>query len=289
MKPGSRLTDRVRERAGQLSAAELRVADVLIEEEGALGFFTAGALGARAGTSDATVVRTAQRLGFTGLAELKRFVAAETGAAALSDRLQTSIADASVSGSALVEAVHVQRQALERLEALASTTAFDDAVELLAQAERVAINGTGPSASLATYAVVLLQRIGVDAISMTQTGTAAADDMIRLRRGDVLLVLAYTRLHRHVELVLERAGALELPVIACTDILRLAHDAEPRVVLNAGRGAPGAFSSHGATIVLLEALVVALAARTPKRSAQSLDQLNEFRAVLAGRRLDVDR
>ena len=78
-------------------------------------------------------------------------------------------------------------------------------------------------------------------------------------------------------------------MIACTDILRLAHDAGPRVVLDVGRGAPGAFASHGATIVLLEALIVALAARAPDRSAASLDQLNGFRAVLAGRRVDVDR
>jgi DNA-binding MurR/RpiR family transcriptional regulator len=286
---GSRLSDRVRAHAADLSAAELRVAEVFVDEEAALGFLTAAALAARAGASDATVIRAAQHLGFAGLAELKRFVADGIGAAGLSHRLRTSIANASVSGSALLQAVQVQSQALERLEVLATSPAFDDAVALLADAKRIVVNGTGPSASLATYAVVLLQRIGIDATSMTQTGTAAADEIIRLRRGDTLLVLAYTRLHGHVELVLDRATELQLPVIACTDILRLARDAEPRVVLDVGRGAPGAFASHGATIVLLEALIVALAARAPEQAAESLDQLNGFRAVLAGRRLDVDR
>jgi DNA-binding MurR/RpiR family transcriptional regulator len=288
MSSGSRLGDRIHTHAEGLSTAELRVADALVENEGSLGFLTAAAIAARAGTSDATVVRTAQRLGFSGLAALKQFVAEAASAPALSGRLRASIADASVSGSALAEAVRVQHRALDRLDVLASTPAFGDAVALLSKARRVVVNGTGPSASLASYAVVLLDRIGVDATAMTQTGTAAADEFIRLRRGDTLLVLAYTRLHRHVELLLERATALELPVVACTDILRLAHGAAPRVVLNAGRGAPGAFASHGATIVLLEALVVAVASRTPKRSSESLDQLNAFRAALAGRRLDVD-
>ena len=60
--------------------------------------------------------------------------------------------------------------------------------------------------------------------------------------------------------------------------------------LQSGRGAPGLFASHGTTLVLIEALVLGMAAnRPPQLPTQSLATLNELRAELAGRRIDVDR
>jgi hypothetical protein len=58
--------------------------------------------------------------------------------------------------------------------------------------------------------------------------------------------------------------------------------------LNAGRGAPSLFATHGPTIVLVEALVLALAAAHPDRSDTTLATLNDLRQSLAGRRVDVD-
>jgi DNA-binding MurR/RpiR family transcriptional regulator len=59
-------------------------------------------------------------------------------------------------------------------------------------------------------------------------------------------------------------------------------------LLNAGRGTPSLFATHGSTIVLLEALVLAIAAAHPDRSNNSLTTLNDLRQSLAGKRLDVD-
>jgi DNA-binding MurR/RpiR family transcriptional regulator len=58
--------------------------------------------------------------------------------------------------------------------------------------------------------------------------------------------------------------------------------------LRCGRGTPGLFASHGVTLVVVEALVLAVAATDPAASDASLATLNELRAELAGRRIDVD-
>ena len=60
------------------------------------------------------------------------------------------------------------------------------------------------------------------------------------------------------------------------------------MVLESGRGVPGLFASHANTLVLVEALVLGLAAQDEDRAEASLATLNDLRAVLAGRRLDVD-
>jgi hypothetical protein len=48
------------------------------------------------------------------------------------------------------------------------------------------------------------------------------------------------------------------------------------------------FATHGPTIVLVEALVLAVAAADPARSEGSLGTLNELRRSIAGKRVDVD-
>ena len=64
--------DRVLRRTDQqLGAAGLRVAKFIDENRQIVLASSAAALGARIGTSDATVLRTIQTLGFAGLADLK--------------------------------------------------------------------------------------------------------------------------------------------------------------------------------------------------------------------------
>src|ERR1700729_3099404 len=55
----------------QLGAAGLRVAKFIDQNRQVVLASSAAALGARIGTSDATVLRTIQALGFAGLADLK--------------------------------------------------------------------------------------------------------------------------------------------------------------------------------------------------------------------------
>ena len=70
--------DQVSARIAVLTPAERRVAQHLLAPgpEGALS--SAAALAAELGTSDATVVRTAKALGYDGLADLRRALAAAT-------------------------------------------------------------------------------------------------------------------------------------------------------------------------------------------------------------------
>src|SRR5271163_3317163 len=67
--------DRVLRHANQqLGAAGLRVAKFIDENRQTVLASSAAALGDRTGTSDATVVRTVQALGFAGLGDLKRAI-----------------------------------------------------------------------------------------------------------------------------------------------------------------------------------------------------------------------
>jgi DNA-binding MurR/RpiR family transcriptional regulator len=91
-----------------------------------------------------------------------------------------------------------------------------------------------------------------------------------------------------VRVLLEHAESLETPVVLITDVLGRRLGAAVAATLQCGRGAPGLFASHGITLVVIEALVLAMAATHQAESEARLAKLNELRAALAGRRIDVD-
>src|SRR3984957_8661572 len=86
--------DRVLPQANQqLGAAGLRVAKFIDENRPVVLASSAAALGARIGTSDATVLRTVQTLGFSSLADLKRAILNAGAASTPADDMRRTLVD----------------------------------------------------------------------------------------------------------------------------------------------------------------------------------------------------
>jgi DNA-binding MurR/RpiR family transcriptional regulator len=107
-----------------------------------------------------------------------------------------------------------------------------------------------------------------------------ADQLLDLRGGDSLLILAYGRLYKEVTAVFAEAKSLGLATVLVTEAndTPLARMAD--VVIAIPRGHPGQVSLHGATLVGLEALVLSLAAAQPDDALASLDKLNHLRRAI---------
>jgi DNA-binding MurR/RpiR family transcriptional regulator len=279
--------DRVAERGEALAPAERRVADLLLDLGPEATLLSAAALAEQLGTSDATVVRTAKALGYSGLAELRRALAASGESPPLGERLHRTL-EQTPDDELFPSAIRNHLSALDTLTRNVSPQAFQDAVAILAGRDRVVWRGVGPSAHLAAYGQLMTQRIGKPSSALVHTGTSFADELLTLEPDDAIVLFAYGRLQPHVRVLLEHAGTLEAPVVLITDVLGRRLEAGVATTLQCGRGAPGLFASHGITLVVIEALVLAIAATHQTESEASLAELNELRAALAGRRIDVD-
>jgi hypothetical protein len=121
------------------------------------------------------------------------------------------------------------------------------------------------------------------ALVLSQNGESAADDVIRLTHGDVVVVFAYARVQRHVRVLFEECEALALPVVLCTDTLSLPAALGGSIVIRSGRGVPRRSASHATTVLMLEAIAIALAARRPDAAAAALERLTALRRRLGGR------
>jgi DNA-binding MurR/RpiR family transcriptional regulator len=280
-------SERVTDRSRDLAPAERRVADGLLDLGLDAALLSASALAERLGTSDATVVRTAKSLGYAGLAEMRRALAAGASNPPPGERLRRTL-NQTPREQIFTAAVGQQLTALDALARNVAVDEFDRAAEVLSDADRILWRGVGPSAHLAAYAQVLTQRIGKASNTLVHTGTSFADELLGVRDGDAVVVFAYGRLQSHLRVLVEHATSLDIPIVLVTDTLRGRLGDQVHTTLECGRGVPGLFASHGTTLVVIEALVLAVAASDRTASAQSLSTLNELRAELVGRRLDVD-
>ncbi len=276
-------------RLGRLSSpAERKVAEFLVKSGSKAAPMSAQEIASAVGTSDATVVRTAKSLGYENLRELRRSLAGADEDVDLSARLQATIAGSPSAHDVLATAVDRQLHALDTLLRRVPAAAFDEATAVLSDASYVWWCGTGPSACLAEYAAFLSRRHGRLSGSLTHAGTDHADELLGMRAGHAVVVLAYGRVHPHVRVLLQRYAKVGARVVLVTDTLGPDLASPVAVRLDAGRGVPGQFATHGSTVVLLEALVLAMAAADPAGSAAALAALNELRHSIAGRRFDVD-
>jgi DNA-binding MurR/RpiR family transcriptional regulator len=276
--------DRAAAALAQLSAAERDALRFFQENREEVLVSSAAGLAAKIGTSDATVIRTAQALGYSGLDDLRRHLADElrmslSPAARLTRTLRALGND---SASILESIVDIHLRGLEKLKSDIKPESFDAAVEILKQANRVMVFGLGPSSALADYFVVQLARFGIESRSIAQTGLLLADDLHRLKEGDVVVILAYTRVYRELESLLARIAHVGARAILLTDSLGAALRNHVDLVLPVARGNTDWFSTHTGTLGLIEALLIGVAVKRPGETVTELKTLNELRSELAG-------
>ncbi len=275
--------DRLLRGAGEeLGAAGRRVATFINQNRQVVLASSAAALGSRTGTSDATVVRTVQALGFAGLGDLKRAILDSTGRASTpADDMRRTLVDLKRStGQAFDSVLRAHAEGIAVLRSRNCRAQIAAGVQVLDGANRIAVFGIGPSAALAAYVSTSLARCGRRSRTLNAAGSMLADQMLDLGPGDALLILAYGRLYKEVNAVFAEAGRLGLATVLVTEardtpLARLAD-----VAIAIPRGRPGQVALHGATLVGLEALVLSLAAAKPGDALASLDRLNHLRRAV---------
>lgn len=274
---------------GTLAPAGRRVAEFIDQNRLTVLASSAAEMAASIGTSDATIVRTVQALGFSGLGDLRQtLIAGIEGQSRAVSGLRRTLADVGPDAAHAIDVVlEVHREGVATLQSAETRVAIVAAAQVLHEVQRINLFGIGPTAALARYAAILLTRTGRRARVLDATGLALADQMLDLRVGDGLLMMAYTQPYREVTALCREARRLPLPSVLITDSAsnRLAQLAG--LVVPVPRGRADRVALHGATFVALEALILALAASAPDSAMTTLERLNDLRTSVVGKRNDA--
>src|ERR1700733_9977734 len=188
---GNSLDSVLRSANQQLGAAGRRVAKFIDENRQIVLASSAAALGARIGTSDATVLRTVQTLGFASLADLKSAILKSGSISTPADDMRRTLVDLEkATGHALDGILQAHAEGLDVLRSRKCRAQIAAAVRVLDGAERIAVFGIGPSAALATYVSTLLARNGRRSRTIGATGSMLADQLLHSAKGPWRFALA---------------------------------------------------------------------------------------------------
>lgn len=276
--------ERLHEYMERISPAEQRVAAFFRDNREEVLIASASALAEQAGTSDATVVRTAKALGFSGMDELRRTLVQELreNLSPASRMIKTLNEMGDDLEAAFYKTLDVHQQSLDGLRRDIAPEAFRRAVNVITHAKRVFIFGLGPSSAMAIYFKVQLGRFGINAHALTQTGLLLADELQRLRAGDALLIFAYGRVYAELSALLDQADRFGITKVLISDTLGTTLRSRVDLGLPVARGRADMLSMHTVTLALIEALLVGVAVERPRETVASLESLNTIRAALAG-------
>lgn len=254
----------IRQRLGECSPAERKVARVLLADYPAAGFETVARLASRAGVSGPTVVRFATRLGYQGFPDFQRGLRTET----------TAVDQAPAArDTALLASVEAAGRAMARTVAGLPPYDVEEAVGLLADRRRQVYVAGGSLLAGYLHQLLATVRPGVHVVGAPPVTTVAD-----LTTRDVLVVFdlppyepAVTALARHAarqhaKVVLFTVAGLS-PAAAHAEVV-LPSEASPRALTPA--------------VALLEAIAGRVLERLGPEGAQRMEQAEVLAAELAG-------
>lgn len=276
------LAARLQAKETEMPPAMLRVAHYISRNKVAVLANSAAELAGLIGTSDATVIRTVQALGFQGLADLRQLIATNIHFSAPLHHMRQTIDEVNGKGSEAADIViDTHSESLAKMRMPEAREQIHKAIAVLGGAARIVIYAAGPSKPLAEYVRLLMARHGQAAKVIGNGGIGLADELLDLSAQDSLLVLSYGKPYKEVLLVALEAAAAGAPVVLVTDSPHSKLARAASAIVKARRGRTSGVALHGATLVVLEALVMGLAVVEQGRTMQTLTRLAALRAALA--------
>jgi DNA-binding MurR/RpiR family transcriptional regulator len=276
----------VRLRMDSLSPAERRLARVLLASYPIAGLESVARFAERAGVSPPTVTRFITKLGFRGYPEFQESLRREVQAR-LSSPLARYRDEPQRTGTdwMLNDSLETSGHNLQATLGLLSHRDVNEAVTVLADVRRrVMVLGGRVSAPLARYLAgqLHLLRPGIGLVDAERS--APAQQLIDMRKTDVLVVFDYRRYQPDTIESARVAAARGCNVILFTDPWLSPASAFSRQVLVTSVETVGPFDSLVGAMAVVEALIAAVLRRLGARAEARMQNLERLRAgdVLGG-------
>ena len=212
------LLSEIEMRMPTFSKGQKLISNYILENYDKAAYMTASRLGKIVKVSESTVVRFAIELGFEGYPEfqhaLQEIVRTRLTAAQRMEVTNTLMGDGDVLSKVLLGDAEKIKRTLEDID----STAFDRAVQELADAKNIYILGVRASASLAGFLAHGLRMIS-DNVKFVQTtsGSEMFEQIMNIGEEDVMVAISFPRYSKRLKnaaIFAKHAGA---DVIAITD------------------------------------------------------------------------
>jgi DNA-binding MurR/RpiR family transcriptional regulator len=260
---------RIAEHRDRLSPSERQVAEVVLRDPEAVAFGTVARVAGAAGTSGASVVRLATRLGYPGYSGLQAAVQTAIGQQLrpAAERIRGERGSDVVSRTLRAEVDNVHRTL-----AAVAPDAFATAVGLLADRHRQVLVVAGDAeAGVGTMLTTALDLVRGGVVQVGGSDVAVARQMATAGPATVVVAVDLRRYERWVVRAVEAAVAAGAAAVAITDSPLSPLAARASVSFTVAAEGAGVFDSHVGTLALVNALVTGAAARLRPSATRRLD------------------
>jgi DNA-binding MurR/RpiR family transcriptional regulator len=276
----SRVGELVRQSLDSLSPAERKLARVLLASYPIAGLESVARFAERAHVSPPTVTRFITKLGFRGYPEFQETLRHEVQAR-LSSPLARYRDDQPARGtdSVLNDALEVAADNLKATLDVLSHRDVNETVDLIADVRRrVMVLGGRVSAPLARYLAgqLHLLRPGIGLVDAERS--APAQQLIDMRKGDLLVVFDYRRYQADTIESARVASAQGCNVILFTDPWLSPASGFARQVIVTSVDTVGPFDSLVGAMAVVEGVVTAVLSRLGPRAQSRMQNLERLRA-----------
>jgi DNA-binding MurR/RpiR family transcriptional regulator len=262
-----------------LSPSQRRIARYLTRNYRTAASQTASEVGSTVGTSEATVIRFALRLGYDGYPELRRQLHRMLHEDLTSiELLGRPLPARGKARDALTSVVQVEIEHLRILAAELPREEFSRLVHGLTAANRVYIVGHRASAPLAAFLGYTLAKVRDEVVTLTDGGSRAYDAFRTVPAASWMVAIAFPRYPRETVELVEFAKEERVTVAAITDTV-LSPVAKAADLVLPVKAEPVSFvDAHAAPQALVAALLVEYSQRNRE---QTRERLGRFERIAA--------
>jgi DNA-binding MurR/RpiR family transcriptional regulator len=272
----SPLEQRIASAGRRLSTSRRRLAHAILENARETCFLSSRELARRHRVDPATIVRTAQALGYEGFGDF----AADLREHFLGTLTPYAVAQAAAGQErALPERLRqTLGEDLERLQALQSGLAVDRVIALarqIHQARRIVVVGIDLAGSLSYFLAYALRALGFDAHAPVGSAGNLLHHVRFLSAEDLVIAMSFRNCLRETVEAVRSARALRVPTFAITDRgdgpLGRYSDAYLLVSIESSSIA----GSYVAAMAALNMVIVACTHQNPKRALKALEHMRD--------------
>lgn len=266
----------IAEKMPMMSKSQKKLATYILENTNTVPFYTVATLSKRAGVSEASVVRFAVFLGFSGYRELQSEMQ-QSVQKQLTTRerikISSQVYDDSNQGiyDIFKDDIANIRSTMENLD----TKALLDAVDLLLKGKEIYITANRSSVSLGMFLEYYLDII-LGNTHLLGPVEIKPEELHRLNEKDVVVGISFARYSMSTVNMMSYAKELNATTIAITDNLRSPLIPHADVVLTASSQLPTFFDSYVAPLSLINTLITFVGQKRMEESEERLEKLEDI-------------
>jgi len=271
------LLQKLDEKYKKFSKGQKKLADFIRNEYDKAAFMTAAKMGEEVGVSESTVVRFAMALGYEGYPEFQKALG-EVVRNRLNSIQRMEVTYGRIGrGEILTSVLQSDIEKIKMTLAAIDHTAFDMAVDTLANARTVYVIGLRSCAPVASFLGFYLNLICDNVVVVNSNGSSEIfEQLIRINEQDAIIGISFPRYSMRTLKALEFASNRSAKVITLTDSIHSPITLYSSCNLIARSDMASIVDSLVAPLSVVNALVVAMCMKKQKEVVGTLETLEQI-------------